>query len=132
MNENNMFIEATRRKLRFNTTKGQLSVEELWDLNLTTLDNLAKGANKLVKAAEEESFIPSSRKRKNTEAELSLEILKYIIQVKVDEDNKNKERAEKQQKAARLKELLMQKKDSELASKSVEEIEKMLAELSAD
>lgn len=127
-----MFIEATRRKLRFNTTKGQLSVEELWDLNLTTLDNLAKGANKLVKAAEEESFIPSSRKRKNTEAELSLEILKYIIQVKVDEDNKNKERAEKQQKAARLKELLMQKKDSELASKSVEEIEKMLAELSAD
>lgn len=127
---NNKFVDATRRKLRFNTTKGQLSVEELWDLSLQSLDAIAKAVNRQLKASEEESFIPTVSKRKDAESELSLDILKYIIGVKVEERDAEKARVEKREKAARLKELLAQKRDAELTGKSAEEIEKMLQELS--
>jgi hypothetical protein len=129
---NNKFIEASRKKLRFTTTKGQLSVEELWDLSLQSLDAIAKAVNKQLKASEEESFIPTASKRKDSDAELALDILKYIIQVKVEERDAEKARAEKREKAARLKELLAQKKDAELTGKSAEELEKMLAELGGE
>jgi hypothetical protein len=36
-----MYKEAAKQKLRFATNKGNLSVEQLWDLNLTDLDSLA-------------------------------------------------------------------------------------------
>ncbi len=127
---NNKFVDATRRKLRFNTTKGQLSVEELWDLSLQSLDTIAKAVNKQLKASDEESFIPAASKRKDADSELSLDILKYIIGVKVEERDKEKARAEKHEKAARLRELLAQKRDAELTGKSAEELEKMLQELS--
>lgn len=127
---NNKFIDATRRKLRFNTTKGQLSVEELWDLSLQSLDSIARAVNKQLKASEEESFIPTVSKRKDAESELALDILKYIIGVKVEERDAEKARVEKREKAARLKELLAQKRDAELTEKSAEELEKMLRELS--
>lgn len=115
--------------MRFATARGQLSVEEVWDLNLNSLDALAKAANKEVKATEEESFIPSARKRRNTDAETRLEILKYIIGVKVDEEASAKIRSEKREKAARLRELIANQQDKELASKSAEELKKMLAEM---
>lgn len=126
---NNLFETVTRNKLRFATARGQLSVEEVWDLNLNSLDALAKAANKEVKATEEESFIPSARKRRNTDAETRLEILKYIIGVKVDEEASAKIRSEKREKAARLRELIANQQDKELASKSAEELKKMLAEM---
>jgi hypothetical protein len=36
--ENNLFIQAAKSKLRFNTTRGQLTTEDLFDLNLKSLD----------------------------------------------------------------------------------------------
>ena len=51
----NIFEQASRLKLTFSTNKGQLSVEHLWDLSLDSLDTLAKGVNRELKASEEEA-----------------------------------------------------------------------------
>ncbi len=47
-----MFEKASRLKLRIATAMGQLTVEDLWDLNLATLNAIAKGLNKQLKLAE--------------------------------------------------------------------------------
>ena len=57
-----MFERASKLKLRFNTEKGMVTTEDLWDLpllqrNAVDLDSLAKNLNKAVKESGEESFV---------------------------------------------------------------------------
>ena len=61
----NLFMQATREKFRFESSKGDLSVEQLWDLPLTSrtgfdLDTVAKAVNADLKASNEESFVNAS------------------------------------------------------------------------
>ncbi|MFA5457111.1 MAG: hypothetical protein WC261_05690, partial [Synergistaceae bacterium] len=57
-----MFEKATRMKLRIATGKGNLSVEDLWDLNLAQLNEVAKGLNRRVKELGEEDFLKVEKK----------------------------------------------------------------------
>jgi hypothetical protein len=124
------FEKASRVKLRFTTSKGALSTEDLWDFSLTSLDTVAKAVNKELKNEAEESFI-SARTTSNTLMELRLEILKHIIAVKLAEKEATVLRTEKQAKIAQLKELAMHKANEQLSQKSLDEIQKMIAELEA-
>lgn len=125
----NTFEKATRTKLRFATSKGSLSVEELWDLSLQSLDALAKGVNKALQASQEESFLPSaSTKTGSTTAKLQLDLLKHIIKVKVDEKDVRANRAAKAAQDAKIDELIEAKKGEGLASLSIEDLEKLKSE----
>jgi predicted FMN-binding regulatory protein PaiB len=129
------FEIASRLKLRFQTPKGQVSTEDLWDLplqsknaNTPNLDDVAKTLNRSLRQNEEESFV-SDPSPKDNETKLKLDIVKYIINVKKTENIKKLEQQEKAEQRKKIKELLASKKDQELAGKSPEELEKMLAEL---
>ena len=52
----NVFERAAMNKYRF-PYKGQISVEDLWDLSLPGLDSVFKQLNKLKKVNEEESLL---------------------------------------------------------------------------
>lgn len=131
-----LFEKATRQKLRFPSSKGDLSVEQLWELPLTSangfdLDTVAKTVNKTVKESAEESFVNKSVNSVNTAAALRLEVVKHIISVKLSEaDNATKALA-KRQVRQQLLEALDKSKQSELAGLSAEEIQKRLDALDA-
>lgn len=127
MSEDNLFIRASKQKLRFATNKGQLSTEDLWDLSLEDLDRLAVKAN----SAKETSTMTFIRKRdaKATENNLRFDILKFIIDSKLNDQDVAAKRAETIAKKELLKDLLEKKKLESLASLSEEEIEKKIAEL---
>lgn len=125
-----LFEQASRIKLTFVTTKGILSTENLWDLSLESLDTIAKAVNRELKASEEESFV-KTRTKANTELQLKLDILKRIIQVKLEEVDAKKQRLEKANQLSLLKSLQADKKLQELQSLSAEEITKRIAELEA-
>jgi hypothetical protein len=127
-----IFESASRSKVRFETRQGLLSVEDLWELSLTSLDTLAKAVNKQLKESEEESFLPSPAKRKNTVPELKLQLLKHVITVRVAEDESKKKRAENRAKREQLKQLLSQKTFEQLASQSVDDLRKAIDELGED
>ena len=55
MNNVNIFEVATRSKMRF-PFRGNISVEDLWDLSVNDLDSIFKTLNARVKQTKEEAF----------------------------------------------------------------------------
>ena len=132
-----MFENATRSKLRFESSVGFLTVEDLWDLPLTstrkvsTLDNVAREVNRQLKAESEESFVVKSTNTKKKDLETKLEIVKYIIQVKLDEQEAARSRAARAEEKKKLLEILEAKETQNMVSMDIDDIRKRLAELDA-
>lgn len=124
-----MFEKASRVKLRYSTNRGVLSVEDLWDLSLEQLDPIAINLNKRLKESQTESFI-KTRTKDTTELELKFNIVKHIIDVKLQEQEERTVAAEKKAKRQKILDLMAKKQDAELESKSYEELAKELEALS--
>lgn len=126
-----LFEKASRQKLRFKVSQGILSTEDLWDIKLEGLDSIAKGLNKELKDAEEESFI-KQKSSANELLTLKFEIVKHIIKVKLDEAEVAKLSVAKQKELQRLAELIAVKENEALADKSLDELRKQYAELASN
>lgn len=129
----NIFETATRKKLRFPSVAGNLSVEDLWELPLTSarkanLDDVAKAVNRTIKTTAEESFVTTSTSV-NRIANLKLDIIKYIIGVKQSENTAYANQVENNKQAFKIQSIIENKKDSALEGQSVEELERQLASL---
>lgn len=128
-----MFEKCARLKLRFPTPKGNVTVEDLWDLPLTSttsranLNDIAKDLNRQLKAAADEDFVTEAKKPDNR-LSLQFEIVKRIITVRMTENETAALAADRRQKKARLVELLAKKQDEELESKSVAELQALINE----
>jgi hypothetical protein len=125
-----MFEKASRLKLRFPTPKGNVDVEDLWVMPLSgnhsvTLDGVAKSLNRAIKDTEEESFVVK-RSTANNKLNLKFEIVKYIISVRLREEEEAKNAVSDKMHNEKILELIAKKKDSALEGQSVEELEKML------
>ena len=124
-----MFEYATRKKLRFASSKGELTVEQLWDVPLRgrddfNLDTIAKGANKALKALSEESFVRTERTPDQYRAEMALEIVKHVIQVRLDEEETAKQRAANKVEREKLLAILAEKQDGKLSELTERELQK--------
>ena len=126
-----MFEKALKQKLRFDTSKGSISTEDLWDLSLSSLNEIAKDVNKKIKASEEESFI-DTKTTTSTKDQLKLEVLKFVIADKIATRDAAKARADKQAQVAKIKSLIANKADEQLANASLEELSAMLAQVGAE
>jgi hypothetical protein len=133
----NMFEYATRNKLRFDTTVGFITAEDLWDLPLTstrkvtTLDQVARDINRDLKGETEESFVVTSSNQKKKLLENKLDIVKHIIQVKLAEAEATRSRAARSEEKKKLLEILAEKETQNLVSMDEVDIRKRLAELDA-
>ena len=122
---NTLFVTATRKKFRFETTKGALNSEDLWDLSLESLDLIAVNLDKKVENGGKKSFI-GKRDTSASENETKLEIVKFVIQTKLDEADARKTRAEKANQKDFLASLLEKKRMAQLENLSVEDIQKQI------
>jgi len=125
----NIFERAARAKLRFLSTKGNLSTEQLFDLNLQELNTIAKSVNKAIKAEDEEDFIGENALTAPSEDTLRLDILKKVIAAKQANIRAVETRAANATRKRELEAALAAKEGEELASKSAEEIRAELASL---
>lgn len=125
--ENNIFETAFVEKVRFETRQGEISTEELYDLSLESLDKIAVMIDSQLEKTTK-SFI-TNKTASNKILELKLDILKHIIKIKLEAKDAAKIRAERQAKLAQLKALAATKANEQLASQSLEDIEKMISEL---
>jgi len=130
----NIFEQASIQKLRFQSVKGELTVEQLWDLPLQSrnqfdLDTIAKSVNRDLKNMEEESFVSTRSNPAKSRMTLMLEILKHIISVKMQQAETAREKANRAEEKEKLLRLLEEKQTEKLRSLSAEEIAERIKEL---
>lgn len=128
-----LFEYASRNKLRFPSLKGQLAVEQLWDLPLTagngfSLDAVARQVNNDLKEVNEESFVTTSNPERPA-LEAKLDIVKHIIAWKQEQNALKRDAATKAEQREKLRQILRDKKDKSLENLSEAELEARLTEL---
>lgn len=116
---------ATQQKLRFQTNKGLLSVEQLWDLSLTDLDALAVSLEEEYKQSGKKSFLVVKSVKDKT-AKLRFDIVLDVLTSKVEEHQALTEAKEVKEHNEKILTLIAEKKDESLKGKSVKELEKLL------
>ena len=127
---------ALEKHWRFPSSRGPLSIEEVYSLPLTgnrglNLDEIAIEVNaELEKKKVGKSFVTESENPEVATLDARLEILKDRIAELKLRASKNATEIAKATTKARLQELLAEKKNDELKNLSVEELEKKIEELS--
>ena len=124
----NIFEQASQLDLTVKSTRGQLSVSQLWWASLQTLDVIAQQVNRELKQSQEESFIKPVVSGLIDNNTLRLEILKHIIKHKLAEKDAAKDAQLKKQKKEALLGILAVKEAEELGKLSKQDI---LAQLNA-
>ena len=125
-----LFKIATKKKYRFNY-KGQLTVEDLWDLSVQELDKIYKNLKSQQKAALEESLLQTVTKEDKVILN-KIEIIKVIVADKQAAMQKQMERMAQKAQKQRILEIMADKQDAELKEKSIEELQAMLTTSETD
>lgn len=131
----NIFEKASRIKLRFNSSRGELTVENLWDLPLNSakgvsLNSIAREVYGEIQKEDNLDFVnetPSTSS--NNRLNLQLDLVKHIIAVKKEERLLASQQEEKRSQINFLQDALVQKEQEEILGMSKEEIQKRLKEI---
>lgn len=130
----NIFEYAARNKVRFQSPRGELTVEQLWDVPLRSRDDfnlnaVAKVANKAWKDISEESFVETAKTPEHVRRETALEVIKYVIDVKLTEEGAEKKRADNKVEKEKLLAILAEKQAGKLSELSEKELQRRIAAL---
>jgi hypothetical protein len=127
MSDMNLFEVATRANYQF-PFRGMINVIDLWDLSLTNLDSVFKTLNAEVKKFEEESLL-HTKSKEDEEISNKIEIVKYIVNVKLNEKKKKENDIKNAETRQKLLEIKAKRQNAALENMSDEELDKALAEL---
>ena len=119
------FKSASQQKLRFQTNKGLLSTEQLWDLSLEELDALAVSLEAKVEESGRKSFLVKTSEKSRI-AKLRFDVALDVLNTKVEEAQDAATALENKRHNEKIITLIAEKQDESLKGKSVEELEKML------
>ena len=119
------FKLASQQKLRFQTNKGLLSTEQLWDLSLEDLDALAVSLETEHKESGKKSFLVKTSTKDKT-AKLRFDVALDVLNTKVEEMHAAQEAAEIKEHNKKIIALISEKKDESLKGKSIKQLEGML------
>lgn len=116
---------ASQQKLRFQTNKGSLSTEQLWDLSLEDLDELAVSLETEHKQSGKKSFLVKTSAKDRT-TKLRFDIVLDVLNTKVEEMQAAAEAAEIKEHNKKIIQLISEKQDESLKGKSIKQLEAML------
>lgn len=126
-----MFETAARLKLRFNSPKGELTVEDLWDLPLTStvnkpnLDDIAKELHGQIDTNKVGSFVRKTTAVSQVD-QLKFDIVLHVINVRLAENEAALKAAETKAKKQQIMELIQRKETEQLAGSSLEDLRALL------
>lgn len=121
------FELAVKLKVRFATSRGDASLEQLYDMPLTSrngfdLDTTARSVYQELKSIDEVSFVSSVPNKAKDLLQLKLDLITHVIASKLDENSKVLKAAKNKEERQKLLAILNQKQDEELSTLSADEI----------
>lgn len=126
-NKMSIFETASRTKLRFDY-RGKISAEDLWDLPLTTLDEIYGVLRSSQKMSTEDSLLRKETKDGRILA-LKIDLVKHVVATKLQEDEAKKARATAKIQKEKIASIIAKKQDEGLESMSIEELQKQMKDL---
>jgi hypothetical protein len=128
-----MFEIASRKKIRFDIPRGQVTVEDLWDLPLTSLrnpnlDDIARNLHKQLNNGENVSFVHGTN-MSDSQIQFKFDLVRHIIDTRLEE---NKLRSEEQNRATKKQALLAimaERQADDIRNLPTEELQKMINDL---
>lgn len=124
-----LFERAARQKLRFQSPKGGVSAEDLWDITLPQLNKMAKALKKELRESEEEDFL-QTRSAADVKTQLKFDIVLHVLNVKVAEQEAREARVARKEEKEKILGILARKQDTALENLSEAELEAKLNSLS--
>jgi hypothetical protein len=128
-----LFEKASRLGLRFDTERGQITVEDLWHLPLTSnrgpsLDGIAMGLHEQLERHKTISFVDDN-KNPDERLQLAFDVVLHIIKVRKEENQARLVAKSKAEQKQRLLEALANRENTELTNKSADELRQMIEAL---
>lgn len=127
-----MYKKAIRKKIRFNSPKGVLNLEQVWSLKLSDLKVMIQELHAQMDKNKHseldflaEDTIESVLDELNSDEKLCFDILVDVYKTKRAEARASKEEQEKKAYNKRIDEIIAQKQEEHLHSLSIEELEKL-------
>ena len=133
VNVSDLFLIASRQKFKFNSTKGLLSVEDLWDLPLqsqtgkASLDEIARELHNKLKEDTEISFV--TPKSSDTTVQQKFDIVKFIIDTRIAEREAAVNERARADRRAKLMEVIERKENDILNNMNIEDLKKLLQDM---
>ncbi len=130
----NIFEQASRLRIRFESSKGLLTMEDLWVLPLTgkgkevNLDDIARGLHRKIQATGEASFV-NPVNEPDEKLTVAFEVVKHVISVLMAERDAAVLEAQRQEKKKLILAALAEAENKELTSGSIDELRAKLAAL---
>ncbi len=119
------FKLASQQKLRFQTNKGLLSTEQLWDLSLEDLDALAVSLETEHKESGKKSFLVKTSAKDKT-AKLRFDVVMDVLNTKVEAEQAALAERERKANNEKIIGIIADKQDESLKGKSIKQLEAML------
>lgn len=130
-----MFQKASRLKLRFVTPAGHVTVEDLWDLPLSSkagkanLDTIAVGLFTKLQQGKTVSFVSATTEQDSID-QLAFDVVKAIIDIRLAENAAEALKRTNAERKQALLALIARKESEALEGNSLEDLRKMAESLS--
>lgn len=125
-----IFKYAVKNKLRFNY-KGVCTVEDLYDIPLTSLDMMYGELKKQQKNFGEDSLL-NKKSSEEKEVGIKIEIIENIVADRLADIDKAKKAQQTRERNRRIAQIIADKEDAALNDMSLEDLRAMLASDGAD
>ena len=121
-----MYLELLKQKARFDSSKGSLSMEQLFDLSLTDLDQIAVKLDDQYESSKKSKSFLSKRTKKDKVAKMKLNFVLDVMNYKQEEEERLTSIKNKKEFNNKIGAIIERKRHQELESLSLKDLEKLL------
>ncbi len=124
----NMWLEALQKRLRFEF-KGLISTEDLFDLDMSSLDVIYQKLSKELREISGDSLLDNEKADEIAWVQLKLDVVKHVFDIKKAEAEALRQKIANIEEKQRIMHIINEKENAELANLSIDELKAKLNDL---